>query len=86
MTLEKEQRQILKGTFISKSEGNFELQKEIKRLHKKIARFAQRNPSEEDRFMDCETERVREETYANCLADFEAKIVVLEEKHMNHKP
>ena len=31
--------------------------------------------------MEGEIERVREETYAKCLADFEAKIAVLEEKH-----
>ena len=31
--------------------------------------------------MEGEVERVREETYAKYLADFEAKIAVLEEKH-----
>jgi hypothetical protein len=31
--------------------------------------------------MEGEIERVREETYAKCLADFEAKIAVLEEKY-----
>jgi len=31
--------------------------------------------------MEGAIERAREETYAKCLADFEAKIVVLEEKH-----
>jgi hypothetical protein len=31
--------------------------------------------------MEGEIERVREETFAKCLVDFEAKIAVLEEKH-----
>ena len=81
LSLEKEQRQILKGNFISSSKGNFELRKEIRRLHKENARLAQRNPIEEHRFMDYEIVRVREDTYAKCLADLEAKIVVLVETH-----
>ena len=31
--------------------------------------------------MDGEVERARDETYAKCLADFEANISVLEKKH-----
>ena len=50
-------------------------------MQKENSRLAQCSPSEEDRFMEGENERVREETYAKCLADFEATIVVLEEKH-----
>jgi hypothetical protein len=85
---EKEQRQTVHNNFLTRTEDNFELQKEnkglqkeIQRLKKENARLAQRPPSEEDRFMEGEIERAREETYAKCLADFEAKIVVLEEKH-----
>ena len=32
--------------------------------------------------MEDAIERAREETYAKCLADFEAKIHILEEKHV----
>jgi len=61
--------------------GNFKLRKEIKRLQKENERLATLNPSEETRFMEGAIGFAREETYAKCLADFEAKIAVLEEKH-----
>ena len=80
---EKEQRQTVHNNFLTKTEGNFQLQKEIKGLQKEIerlqkenARLEQRLPSEEYRFMEVEIELAREETYAKCLADFEAKIAV----------
>ncbi len=50
-------------------------------LKKENERLAAIDPSEEDRFMEGEIERPRDETYAKCLSDFEANIVVLEKKH-----
>jgi hypothetical protein len=58
-----------------------ELREEIERLKKENERLATIDPSEEDRFMDRDIERARDETYAKCLTDFEANIVVVEKKH-----
>ena len=81
MYFEKEQRRTVHINFITRTKGNFELHKEIKRLKKENERLTSIDPSEEDRVMERDIERTHDETYAKCLADIEAKIVVLEKKH-----
>jgi len=59
LSFEKEQRRTIHYTLITRTKGNFELQKEINRLQKENGRLASLNPSEEDRFMEGEVERAR---------------------------
>ena len=81
MTFEKEQRQKVHSNFITSSQDNFILQEEFKRLKKENERLAKNDPSEEDRFMERNIERARDETCVKCLADFEANIAFVEKKY-----
>ena len=74
MTCEKEQRIKAYPYFIDVSEENIRLETYNKR-HATIG------PSKKDRFIERDIEVAREETYTKCMADFEAKLAVVENKH-----